>query len=170
MLSGALGRLEPQLTPLQFPYVSNDSWLAADLPKAPRSDEERLLYTACFAEPYGKGSWQCGLLLDEWTEVIPTNQATTGLTFHYDRPNSEPPQAMLLVTPAAANGAWEWEDLVGAVHDALDLTKLRALEPIHFDGTPYASFLPATIMASAYRPLTIAANLALNNGLVLTDS
>ena len=85
-------------------------------------------------------------------------------TFHYDRPNTEPPQTMLLVTPAgsAAPGSgttsstrstrrWTWR-------------KRRAVEPAHLDATPYAP-LPAGHgrRDHAVSQLTIAADLALNN-------
>ena len=39
---------------------------------------------------------QCGLLLDEWTELVPSARETTGIAFHFDRPNAVAPQAMLL--------------------------------------------------------------------------
>ena len=70
---------------------------------------------------------------------------------------------MLLVTPTDFRGAWQWDDLVDALNETLDLAKLRAIEPAHIDATPYAPFLPATVMAAQARQLTIAANLVLNN-------
>ena len=103
------------------------------------------------------------MLLDEWTETIPLPDVDTGITFHHDRPNCEAPQAMLLVTPSEFRGSWQWEDLVDALNETLDLAKLRAIEPSSIDRTAYAPFLPATIMASQVAQLTIAANLALNN-------
>ena len=42
----------------------------------------------------------CGLLVDAWTEVLPSDETTVGLAFHYDQPSSEAPQSLLLVTPA----------------------------------------------------------------------
>ena len=35
-----------------------------------------------------------GLLLDEWSEIIPGTDVQTGLTLHHDRPNTEAPQSM----------------------------------------------------------------------------
>ena len=98
-----------------------------------------------------QGARQCGLLLDEWTEIIPAENADTGITFHYDRPNYEAPQAMLLVTPSEFRGAWQWDDLVDAINETLDFAKRRAIEPKHIDQLPYAPFLPATIMATQVR-------------------
>ena len=163
MLTGAFHIAEPQLTPLQLPFLANDRWLALEFPPETKLDTDRLLYTAHFAAPFQKASRQCGLLLDEWTEVIPLSEAETGITFHYDRPSCEPPQSMLLVTPTDFRGAWQWADLVDALNETLDFAKRRAVEPVHVDQAAYARFLPATLMAVTVSQLTISANLALNN-------
>jgi len=105
----------PALTPVQFPYRSGASWVAMQFPPDDLPDSDRLCYTAHYAVPFDKTARQCGLLLDEWTEVIPATSRTTGITFHFDRPSNEPPQAILLVTPASGTGSWRWDDLVGAL-------------------------------------------------------
>ncbi len=163
MLAGALGRPEPRLTAAQLPYLADDTWLAVEFPPDVTLDVDRLLYTAHFATPFDKTEPQCGLLIDEWSEVVPAPDATTGISFHYDRPSTEAPQTMLLVTPADFTGAWRWDDLVDALNETLDLAKRRAVEPAHIDATPYAWFLPATVMAVTVNQVSISANLALNN-------
>ena len=75
-------------------------WLAMQFPPDYVLDSDRLLYTAHYSTPFDKTARQCGLLLDEWTEVIPGTTRTTGITFNFDRPDNEPPQSILLVTPA----------------------------------------------------------------------
>jgi hypothetical protein len=127
-------------------------------------DGDRLLYTAQYATPFDKTKRQCGLLLDEWTEVIPADDHTTGITFNFDRPDNEAPQALLLVTPAAMNGAWQWNDLVGALNETLDLAKKRAVEPVQVDATAYSQFLPATVMAATLYGISISTSLAAANG------
>ena len=47
---------------------------------------------------------QCGLVLDEWTESVPAKQATTGVAFHFNRPNATAPQALLLAVPPVVRG------------------------------------------------------------------
>ncbi|HET8772912.1 MAG TPA: hypothetical protein VFP80_03945 [Thermoanaerobaculia bacterium] len=165
LFAGALGQPEPELTPLQLPFLDQDRWLALDFPADLPLDVDRLLYTAHFVQPFDPNIAPCGLLLDEWTEVLPKPQTTTGVALHYDRPNNEAPQTMLLVTPASLGPQWQWADLVGALHETLDLAKRRAVEPTHIDKTAYAHFLPATIMAVTIRQITMSANLALNNDL-----
>lgn len=180
MLTGAFNRTEPELQPIQLPYKAEDHWLALQFPYDPdpetktdptknyQFDGDRLLYTAHYAVDFDKSKPQCGLLLDEWTEVIPMDTETTGITFHYDRPNCEPPQTMLLVTPPDFTGNWQWQDLVDALNETLDLAKKRAVEPKQVDATPYARFLPMTIMAVTLYQISISANLALNNKILDT--
>jgi hypothetical protein len=169
LMTAALGQTEPSLDALQFPVIPGDAWVGLELASGQTLERDRLLYTAHFAALFDKTAPQRGLLLDEWTETIPGTTAHTGIAFHDDRPNSEAPQAMLLVTPSAFRGAWQWDDLVDALNETFDLAQRRAIEPKHGDAMPYAPFLPATIMASQARQLTIAANLALNNRVVLAS-
>ena len=157
------------ITPLQFPYRQKDRWLAMKF----RSDEEdkkdflidedKLLYTAHYAVPFDGTKAQCGIVMDEWTEVIPTEDETTGVAFHYDQPNSEPPQTMLLVTPPEFTGSWKWEDIIDSMEETLQMVKKRAVEPSMIEKTHYAQFLPTTMMAVTLHWITVATNLAVNN-------
>jgi hypothetical protein len=152
---------------MQFPYAAGDAWMGLDFAPGAKLEEEKLLYTAHFAAGAALGATQCGLLIDEWTETIPGLDADTGITFHHDRPNSEAPQAMLLVTPPEFRGSWRWPDLVDALNETLDAARRRAVEPVHLEDTAFAPLLPATVVATQVAQLTIAANLALNNRITL---
>jgi hypothetical protein len=163
ILTEAFGRAQAALDALQLPHVPGDRWIGLDLPADQKLDTDRLLYTAHFAAPFSASGHLCGLLVDEWTETIPGSDLDTGIALHHDRPNAEAPQAMLLVTPSEFRGAWQWNDLMDAVYDALDLANRRADEPPHVANLPLAPYLPATILATQARELTIAANLAANN-------
>lgn len=164
-------REEPRLTPVQLPYRADDYWLAMDFPKDPRRrrplNEDRVLFTAHYAAPSAQplpGVPQaCGILLDEWTEVVPADRETTGIAVHYDRPDAEPPQAMLLVAPPRPDGAWTTEDLLTAISDTFDLARARAVEPVHLEDTAYAQLLPATVMSATRKPITVSTDLALGN-------
>lgn len=157
-----------ELTPLQLPYQPGEPWLALEIPDGHQISSDRLLYTAHFAEPFDKTRPIAGLLVDEWTEVIPGTEETTGIAFHFDRPNCEPPQSWLLALPAVRDGAWSWEELLAAVNDALDAAKRRAIEPVHLDNTAYSWFLPATVSAYTFPEISISNNL-LRNLLIYTE-
>jgi hypothetical protein len=163
-LSEILGGHGPSLLPAQFPYAADASWLALQFPPKTALDGERLLYTAHYTKPFDGTLRQCGALFDEWTEVIPHTTYDTGLTFNYNRPDNEPPQSILIVTPASSEGAWVWADLVGALNDTLDLAKKRSVEPTQLDYTPYAPLLPATVMATTLWGISISTSLAVANG------
>jgi len=163
MFSEALGKPAPTLDALQLPFILGDKWLGLEFPNEQPLDTDRLLYTAHFSTGFNKGIAQCGLLLDEWTELVPTESVDTGITFHYDRPSCEAPQTMLLVTPSEFRGAWQWQDLVGALNETIDFAKRRAVEPSDLDDSVYGPFLPATVIATQARQLTISVELGLNN-------
>jgi hypothetical protein len=163
LLAECFQRTSPALTALQLPYRANDRWLGLEFPDTVALDTDKLLYTAHFAGGFTGAAAQCGLLLDEWTEVIPAKEEITGVSFHFDRPSCEPPQAMLLALPAVRTGRWQWKDLVDVLHETLDNARKRGVEPAHVDGSAYAQFLPATLMAVTLYQMTIATNLAVNN-------
>lgn len=167
---------ELDITPLQFPHQPGDRWLALKFrdPADPNEKDEagkfkfkietdKLLYSAHFAVAFDKAKPQCGIIIDEWTEVIPADEETTGIAFHYDQPNNEPPQTMLLVTPPEIKGHWSWENIIDAMEETLDMAKKRAIEPAQIENSMYGHFLPATIMAAAKHPITVAVDLAANN-------
>lgn len=177
--------IEIELTPVQFPRVEPYCWFATEFGNADEDlnkqlqtvfrENDHMLYTAYYHEPLNTGQNQCGLLIDEWTEIVPTEEETTGITFHYDRPNSEPPQTMLLaLSPQLFGEGWSWQDLIDILHETLNEAKLRAVEPEQiekdettynsiFKSTGYANLLPATISTVTKYPVSIMLNYAFNN-------
>jgi hypothetical protein len=165
MLAGAFQQPVPDLLPIQFPFEDGAPWLALQYPSAYSLASEHLLYTAHYSMPFDKTARQCGLLVDEWTEVIPSTTRNTGIAFNFDRPNNEAPQSLLLVTPASSTGQWNWDDLVAGLNETLDMARKRLVEPVQLDATSYSMFLPATVMAASYIGISIATALAAANGL-----
>ncbi len=143
--------------PVQLPFKTEEyHWLALPFPDVINLEESNtLLYTAFVANGVASPNEVCGLLIDEWTELIPAKEETTGITFHYDRPNCEAPQTLLLVAPAQLSGNWQWNDLVDAIIYTMDSAKLRGIEPDQIDKTPFASFLPAVLGAESLFPYSI---------------
>jgi hypothetical protein len=161
--AAAFGTSEPALTPVQFPFRATEPWLAMEVPTAfdLGTAGDHVLYTACYPnDVFDKTAASFGgLLLDEWTEVLPATTETAGLAFHYDRPNHEPPQTMLLVTPATAGATWAWEDVRAAIPETFELAKRRVVEPRAIRETPLARFLPATLMAFTTHAISISSEL-----------
>ncbi|MBK8565370.1 MAG: hypothetical protein IPN76_18995 [Saprospiraceae bacterium] len=176
------GMPDLELLPTQFPFrkwvpdpVANpgieapEPWLGLEWPAAYKVQEEKLLYSANYATPFNLATLQCGLLIDEWTEVVPSPEETTGLSFHYDRPNNEPPQAWLLAIAPTIGRNWTWEALVQALHETLDLAKQRAVEPSQVEGTALGVFSPATVFPVTPWAITPSLNLNIVNKMVLND-
>ncbi|WP_151772462.1 hypothetical protein [Streptomyces abyssomicinicus] len=95
-----------------------------------------------------------GLVVDEWTEVVPRAEQTTGLALHIDAPDAAPPQAVLLAVPPDASPTWT-PDLLGAtVESALELARLRAVdhEALHPDSptavADIGQLAPAAVLAA----------------------
>ena len=170
-LAEALAGAAIDLQPVQFPNRPDAPWLALAFPQTNPDgtdfviDEDKLLYTGHFRVPFNPVELQAGLLIEEWTETIPSRTEDTGLAFHYDRPNSEPPQTMLLALTPQYTGNWRWRDLVDTVHETMDLAKKRAIEPDHIDTTAYARFLPALLSTVTLYPITSQLNFSQNNAL-----
>jgi hypothetical protein len=169
MQGEAFGVGSMSLTPIQVPSTPALRWLALEFPDDTVLDGEHLAYTAHYVNPFDSSAPQCGLLIDEWTEVLPAVDQTAAVAFNFDRPNAEPPQVWLLATPSTFGSGWSWDDVVGAVNEAFERARRRAVEPELIDATPYARFLPAVITATSVFPIAITANLAINNGLVAAE-
>lgn len=170
LLTGAFGTMEPSLAPVQFPFKAAEPWLAMELSAAFELNKsgDHVLYTAAYAGgAFNKNAPHFGgIMIDEWTEVIPATKETAGLAFHFDRPNNEPPQSMLLVTPASAGRQWNWEDLKLAIPETFDMAKKRAVEPRDISASPLSRLLPATLMAFTTHAMSISSGLRVADVLV----
>lgn len=154
-----------ELTPLQLPFRPDDRWLGLDVPDGYELDGDRLLLSLVIASDarFEVSARHAGLLLDEWVETIPEPNETTGLAFHYDAPSSEPPQACLLVVSPTLDGeGHRFEHLVSALHETLDLAKLRAIEPDQLADSPLAQLLPAVMLPATRHMITLSTLLSAN--------
>ena len=68
-------------------------------------------------------------MVDEWVEVLPSANQITGISFHHDDPTARAPQAILLAVRPDDFPEWTMEAVEGSVLEALDLAKLRAVDP-----------------------------------------
>ncbi len=89
-----------------------------------------------------------GIMLDEWPEFIPVQQTDTGIAFQFNQPNTEPAQAILLAVSPMEAGNWDWEHLMGAVMETLEMSKKRLVTPseIEAQNPALAHVLPAIVL------------------------
>ena len=104
------------------------------------------------AEVFDPTAAQTGLVIDAWTEVIPNRQETTGIAVHYNQPNAEPPQALLLAVTPEVTGSWKWDDLMSVLEETIERTKLRAVEPDQLGDSALGQILPAVLTPTTSNP------------------
>jgi hypothetical protein len=143
-LGEAFGASIPEVKPAQLPEAADDCWLGIAFPPdhTPESDKLSLVVIDPDAHKIFAGTMRA-LLIDHWTETIPSREETTGVSFFYDQPDATPPQALLLAVSPRPGGTWRWDDLVHTLHDTFEIARNRAVEPEHLNGTLYAQLLPA---------------------------
>jgi hypothetical protein len=146
---------------LQWPATAK-SWIADPPPAGEDWNDDRIAIALQPAQPLDLTQPLIGLVVDEWTELLPRDSETTGIAFNYDAPNAEPPQALLLAVSARSfdnNGRWQWRELTACVEQAFDLARLRAVGPDELRQTPLDTVLPATLMAESAAPVTVSTSL-----------
>ena len=145
------------LVPLQLPVQPGAKWIGAVFGQTVAADD--VISIAMHHPPTSFTSPLAGVCLDEWTELVPTPNETTGLAMHINRPNAVAPQALLVAVAPRRSGTWDWSDLVAILHDTMDRARLRAVEP---DGIkyPYFQLLPPIVTSFNNTPLMATAKFA----------
>jgi hypothetical protein len=154
-LAEALNDADVEVRPVQVPYRNQDRWLAVEFPeKDPLDPTKRfgISRDTLSVAAHGKSAFQAGVaqrgvLIDEWTEEIPTERETTGISFRFNQPNAVPPQTLLLAVTPDETGSWSWDNLVGTLNDTLARAKRRAVEPSQLEktGAVWNALAPATV-------------------------
>ena len=119
------GRLLMQLKVAQLPAAAGDIWFALE----GSTSASRLSLVAFAPSAVSAGAPIAGLMIDEWTEVLPTPQQITGVSFQYLDPVARPPQSILLAVKPDDFPEWTMEAIEGSILEALDLAKIRAVDP-----------------------------------------
>ncbi len=122
----------------QTPRSSTDRWAA--LP-GPSAGADRLVVAVHTVRAVDAAAPLVGLVLDEWSERVPTAKEVTGLAFHHDAPGARAPQSMLLAMPTAPDGVWSVDQVVDAVDQAFHVATTRTLP---WGQVRDGHFLPAT--------------------------
>lgn len=143
----------------QLPYAEDRAWLALSdeeiaeagfAPHDPADGRPRGVVSVVALSPEGLDPGRvAGLLLDQWSELIPATTLTTGISFHYDQPNTQAPHALLLAVPGQVDrtpSEWTTEDVLGIVNDTLDLAKARTVDLDAFQAV--GGLFPALFMSA----------------------
>lgn len=148
LLSDVLHEQQISMGVAQLPFVEptnpaeRDYWLGAEYPDSYTPDSDKLSLV-CFGQE-NVGPSACGLVIDEWMEIIPDRKETTGIALHFNQPDARAPQNVLLAVPPEKTGTWNFDDLILSVEEALNMARLRAVEPEYVDFSMFSQLLPAT--------------------------
>lgn len=96
-----------------------------------------------------------GFLIDEWTDFIPAGSEATAVSFKYETPKAQAPQAILIaVTPRVdPQGLEQWknEDIAGIIGETIDLMRIRSVSNEKMAGSSLGYFLPALLYHSSFK-------------------
>jgi len=111
----------------QLPWQAGDRWVAL----APRPGEALLRgrVSTVVQRPLALGvggSPVKALLIDSWTEVVPSEEETTAVAFHYDQPGAVAPQVALVAVAPPGAARWELDLLQATAVQAIELARARA--------------------------------------------
>lgn len=79
-----------------------------------------------FNGPKPESSLICGLMIDQWQEVVPDDSATIGAVIDTPTPTARAPQ-VALIAPPDPEGKWTLDTVFEVVSTAVNLAKLRSL-------------------------------------------
>jgi hypothetical protein len=129
LVSEVQGALAARFDIAQLPHLPDEPWVALRFgDEAQRPASGRLsIAMHRFAAPTAEDPW-CGLWFDEWNEIVPNRRETTGVAFHFDAPNAEAPQAILVAVAPPSVKYWSAPLLLETLRDTLELAKIRGVD------------------------------------------
>lgn len=119
--------VEPPLTVGQLPYAPGDRWVALPQPDGAIASPRTALVALMPHSLPAKGPL-VGLMIDEWVDTIPNPQETAGVAFHFNAPQAQAPQAILLAVPPPGQTQWRLDTLEAILQETLDLAQLRTVD------------------------------------------
>ena len=134
-----------QLNIAQLPFTENDRWVGLPLEAGKTLAGGRLSMAVQSSAAIDVNKPLAGLMIDEWVEVVPSATETTGIALQYDRPNSAPPQTILIAVPPDLEAPWTVWSLQQVLLETLDLARLRAVDPDALNEVGH--YLPAMYFA-----------------------
>jgi hypothetical protein len=117
----------------QSPWTDGDRWIATSFTSvSKRSPSGRL--SVLIAAPAGLPPTQAigGLLIDAWTETIPSPSRDTAMALRFNNASTRAPQAILLAVSPNPTVAWTSTTLVDVLRDTLMFARMRVQPPTTF--------------------------------------
>lgn len=151
----AVGAPLPPPLVAQLPAVAGERWIGLPFRAANRPTAGRTSLLLHASAMLAADSPWVGLLLDEWSEVIPAVAEQTGLAFHHLSPHARAPNALLLAVAPIPAESWSLDSLIAVVRETMALAKVRAVD-LDLLGQ-LGQLLPAVFVAANTHDETIGA-------------
>ncbi|GEM_PF-1867451 len=141
------------IKPVQVPYgiSGEDRWMALSVADPANLKEGVVAIGADLYNGYYMDTniTYAGIVIDEWTDIIPNREETTGISFHHNQPNAKAPQCLILGLTPQITGSWRWNDIVDMLNETFELAKARGLSYEQISGTALGQILPLNNMPVA---------------------
>ncbi|SFS14085.1 hypothetical protein SAMN04487846_2844 [Microbacterium sp. cf046] len=128
----------------QVPHRPGQAWLGARIATEEEGQDGQVSLVLAGSSGVDLTEQLAGLLIDEWTEVVPNRTETTAIAFRYDPPDAAAPHAILLAVPPVMREDWSVGTLTQVLLETLDLAHLRTIGPDQLAAA--AQFLPAALL------------------------
>ena len=112
----------------QLPFDAADRWVGLPPEEGKDVQAGKLSLVVHAAATLKVDQPLCGLLVDEWVEVVPSSKETTAIAFQFNPPDACAPQSVLLAVPPIPDQPWTVASLHRVLLETLDLAKLRAVD------------------------------------------
>ena len=151
-----------QVVVAQRPHIDGRRWIGSKQEQVDADDADDVAgvegvdISLVIVAPSGVAETTAGgpvgsLVVDSWSERIPSAAQSAGLAFQYDAPGNRAPQAWLVaVPPDPAATTWTAEQLVDTVLEAVDLTRVRTVTLAEIPTA--APTLPAIYLPTTFGP------------------
>jgi hypothetical protein len=112
---------------VQLPNVEGTRWIGLDFldDAVPPATSAIVLHDPDTVDLAGA---LCGLVVDDWTEIVPRGSQITGLSFQFDQPDAAAPNVIGIGVHPGDRPTWDLDTLEATVLEVLDLAKLRAVD------------------------------------------
>jgi hypothetical protein len=133
------------LSVAQLPSVANERWVGLTPDAGETLAASKLSLVLQTTAPIDTAQSLTGLVIDEWTEIVPSASETTAIAFQFAPPDACAPQCLLLAVPPIPGADWTADTLRQVLDETRDLAKLRAVDAEALGEA--AHYLPALAVA-----------------------
>lgn len=112
----------------QVPWVPGERWIGPALVRGADGEPPRARTALVLHAPHGLARELAALVVDQWSESVPDARVTTGLSFQYDQPGAQAPQAILLAVPPDDAPEWTDDTIESILAETIGLVHARTVD------------------------------------------